>query len=102
MTTVEDVLAICAIARDRGPWKVTRDGSIRNPLGECPICAVANCVMPDSGICYTLDALTASIDVLGADFGPDLLSLLYVMDAADNPNEPGRRALMAALRMEDA
>ena len=102
--TVDDLLAFCAIAQERGPWGVDEDGQIRNDRGECPICAAANVVLGEdryetaawsavSSLLYGSDALMGETNARMVD---------CVTWSADVPSGAERAALMAALGMVGA
>lgn len=42
---VEQVMMLCALAAERGPWYIRPSGAIRNTRSECPVCAAANVVL---------------------------------------------------------
>jgi hypothetical protein len=96
--TTDELLALCAIAQERGPWRVMRSGHIRNRRGECPICAAANSVL-DTGA--TFAARSAAIASLGASYGRHD-AITEVIEASDCTDHPRRPDLMAALGMDGA
>ena len=97
--TTDELLALCAIAQERGPWQVMRSGNIRNRRGECPICAAANAVL-DTG--RTFMARAAAIESLGAYPVASDPAVIEVIEAADYTDHPRRPDLMAALGMDGA
>lgn len=91
---VEDLLAFCAIARDRGPWRFDRFGGIRNAKGECPIVGACNAVTPTGHTVW----VNAALRKCGVRCRNDVRQ--SVMRAADLPNDPLRPAMLHALGME--
>ena len=99
--TPEELIALCSIAQERGPWTITEEGRIRNVKSECPLCALANVAGEFNA--WKAAAWTAAYDCLGADPSDanDEAAVWAVVHAADNPTNLRRAELLFALGMSE-